>query len=300
MERLSAFLTDPANRTLMMELFLEYGRAYRSRSACIPPDRIPERAVSEMRSCSLVEKHAGGLRLTGTGKAVGYGVLELHEFRQRKGNPRHGGPDVPAPDAGLVKDKVFLDVGCGGGSYVDAAADSGALMAIGVDLQLPLLRLGRTLCNGREALFIQAKCESLPLESLSAHVVLLRGVLPYVENGRTLKELARVSARGGRLFLTTLGPGYFLRAARDALQRKHWPQLAYAALVSLNGLLQTFTGYRLPYYLKKFSASELLSAFNTPKSLCRTLKRNGFTVTQIRRSPARGIPRNIYVEAVRA
>ncbi len=102
-----------------------------------------------------------------------------------------------------------LDVGCGNGRHLRALIDSGR-RAVGVDFSRPLLRIGReTLSSSRPAArpaLVEADATSLPLADGSVDACLCIAVLHHLPTSedrlRTLREIRRVLARGGRLLVS--------------------------------------------------------------------------------------------------
>lgn len=106
--------------------------------------------------------------------------------------------------AQLSADDVVVDVGCGSGAAVRAAA---ALVpegrVLGVDPVSAMVRIARERTVGHEGAeriaFVEAPAEALPLDDASATVVLaVNSVHHWRDRTKGLSEVARALASGGR------------------------------------------------------------------------------------------------------
>jgi 2-polyprenyl-3-methyl-5-hydroxy-6-metoxy-1,4-benzoquinol methylase len=95
---------------------------------------------------------------------------------------------------GMVPPGRFLDVGCGSGTSVSAAADIG-WDAIGIDIDPVLIELGRN------AFHVDLRCGTLPDRSLASskfHFIRLRDVIEHLPNPyEVLGEVKRLLVPGG-------------------------------------------------------------------------------------------------------
>lgn len=101
----------------------------------------------------------------------------------------------------------LLDVGCGDGELICAAAARGALVA-GVDADPAMLAAARLRMAqaGLEAIVRAGRVEELPFPDASFDVVASVAVLCFVgDAGRAVREMARVLRPGGRLVIGELG-----------------------------------------------------------------------------------------------
>jgi SAM-dependent methyltransferase len=132
------------------------------------------------------------------------------------------GDDLPAyaaavAEAGLPRDGVVVDVGCGTGRALPALRQAvgprGTVIA--VDVTPEMLREAR--CHGRasHAALVLADARRLPLADASADAVFAAGLVSHLPDPDAgLLELARVTRRGGRLVL-------FHPSGRAALAARH-------------------------------------------------------------------------------
>lgn len=107
----------------------------------------------------------------------------------------------------------FLDVGCGPGQLLAAAAAEG-LEGIGIDVSLVWLLIARKLIRerGGTPVLAAAQAEALPLADGCLGVVVSLDVIEHVtDQARYLEEIDRVLEPGGRLALAT--PNRFSLAA---------------------------------------------------------------------------------------
>lgn len=150
----------------------------------------------------------------------------------------------PAADvSALVRQHVgvvdtVVDAGCGGGhELLPYLCDA---RGVGIDVDLPTLRLARDLLRDRHPagrlVLTCAAVEALPLRSCCADVVISRLVLHRVDNRRALAEMARVLRRGGGLVVTFHHPRYYLRKLRDGWRQRDLRPMVHATRIALTGL----------------------------------------------------------------
>jgi len=99
----------------------------------------------------------------------------------------------------------FLEIGCGTGEFLVAAADVFQTV-VGLDISLPRLILAKKQLEetGRQAIVISASAESLPFSHESFHLVVGSDVIEHVENPvQVMREAYRVLVSGGAIFLAT-------------------------------------------------------------------------------------------------
>jgi SAM-dependent methyltransferase len=103
--------------------------------------------------------------------------------------------------AGVGSGVRTIDVATGPGYVAAAAAERGADV-IGVDVSAAMVTLARTRHPGLD--FRQADAESLPFDDGTFDAVVANFLVPHLaHHDRTMVELVRVLAPGGRLALTT-------------------------------------------------------------------------------------------------
>jgi ubiquinone/menaquinone biosynthesis C-methylase UbiE len=109
--------------------------------------------------------------------------------------------------AGPLEGRRVLDVGCGDGTYLLAAAEAGA-EATGVDASREALEAarGRAKERGLQVTLERGDARSLPFADGTFDVVLAVTVLCFIEDAAlALREMHRVLRPGGRIVLGELG-----------------------------------------------------------------------------------------------
>jgi SAM-dependent methyltransferase len=128
--------------------------------------------------------------------------------------------------------EVAVDVGCGTGTLLEAIAPR-AGRTIGVDSSPRMLERARRRFDGREGVELRlGEAEHLPLRDGEAGLVVVSMTLHHLaEPAAGLAEIARTTARGGRLLLVELE-----RHDREDLRDAHgdrWLGFDRAALIDL-------------------------------------------------------------------
>jgi SAM-dependent methyltransferase len=155
-----------------------------------------------------------------------------------------------------------LDIGCGPGQWSAAAAEEGAFV-VGVDATLAV----RAVCAAARHGYglIRCRAEALPFRSGSFDLALLELVLPYVDEGGCLREVARILDRDGRVHGVCHGPGYYVVAAwREGLRLRRTALRRLAVL-----------GYTLVHRMAD-RRRQRFETFQTPVALTQALMRAGF------------------------
>ncbi len=185
-----------------------------------------------------------------------------------------------------------LDVGCGFGQVL-LTLSRGARGAclVGVDRDLGVLRFGarliREMGDHSVALnLLAADALQLPFKDGHFDLVICRDVLMSLPARPALKELARVVAPGGRLFIHDVGAGFYL----DDFVRGKWKGSLFALL---NGTL-------LALVSRQVCLRGLWNNYQTVVFLRRTLGREGLVVrTVVTGSRRWGLPLNVKILAIR-
>ena len=195
----------------------------------------------------------------------------------------------PVIDAG-----PFLDLGCGGGMLMAAAADlQPGLPVIGIDVSMTWLVVAQKYVRdrGAEPTLAAAMAEALPLGDASIPAIVSLDVIEHVDNPDAyLSEINRVLEPGGRLALSTpnrfsltaephvqvWGVGWLPQSMQAAWVRKRSGK-AYDGTVLMSSFLlarrlrrMTQLRFRIqvpripPAHIKRFSASKgrLAVAYN--------------------------------------
>jgi SAM-dependent methyltransferase len=159
---------------------------------------------------------------------------------------------VPGPDPGewidyLAHDFSFddfpagsrvLDVGFGGGFQIRGLAARGCA-AFGVEADPGLALRGRT----AGAAVCRAFAEALPFRDAVFDGLICKVVVPYTDEARAVREIARVLRTGGIARVSYHGLGYNLRYL---LTDANWKRRVYGARVIANTAVYALTGHRVP------------------------------------------------------
>jgi 2-polyprenyl-3-methyl-5-hydroxy-6-metoxy-1,4-benzoquinol methylase len=144
---------------------------------------------------------------------------------------------------GKIAGARVLDVGCGDGALVCAAASWGA-EATGVDPDPEMLAAARSRAarEGIRAAFMEGRVERLPFPDASFDVVFSVTVLCFTRDAASaVRELARVLRPGGRLVLGELGRWSLwaaLRRLRGWLGAGTWKAARFRSASELRSLAQ--------------------------------------------------------------
>jgi ubiquinone/menaquinone biosynthesis C-methylase UbiE len=174
-------------------------------------------------------------------------------------NPSH--PAHILPPSVPIGSRI-LDVGCGAGQTLIAAY--GEQLTFGIDIDLPALRLGRTLTNN--VAFVCSKAEALPFRPAQFDLATARVSLAYTDIRRSLAEIHRVLKPGGSLWMT-LHP---FAIPWEQMKTSGWKGKLFFAYVLLNSTLFYLTRRQFPWFGK-------YESFQTKSGIRRALQRCGFS-----------------------
>ncbi len=160
---------------------------------------------------------------------------------------------------------TVLDVGCGYGRELQRLADAGCT-PIGIDPFSECVEQCRSLGFTTH----QGYAEHLPFADNSLDGVISQVVLPYTNDARVLREIARVLKPGGRCIFSTHGLGYYWMIMRQAA---HWKRACYAIRSIVNTWYYRCTGFKLPRYLGD-------TIYQSPGQLKRIAHRCGLEVVE--------------------
>ena len=198
-----------------------------------------------------------------------------------------------------VKDKSvekILDLGCGAGQDILPFLEKTDAFCVGVDIAEELGQItgrffGETDFENKYA-FARAQGERLPFAENSFDVVLCRVALPYMQNRRTIAEVARVMRPGGVFLLKTHAPAFYLGMIGERAKTFSPKQLAYPLICLFAGVFHTLTGKQLEGGF--WRGKEI---FQTGKFIRRECARNnlrieGFLSDTNRKTPSYVITKN--------
>jgi ubiquinone/menaquinone biosynthesis C-methylase UbiE len=159
-----------------------------------------------------------------------------------------------------------LDVGCGTGNPPVRARLSQDDHTVGIDLSLQSLRTATR--NYPERHFLCGRAESLPFCGSSFERVVSSVAIPYTNIPSALKEIKRVLAPGGSLFLSVHHFRFTLGELYDAIPNPK--AVLFRLYVLANGLVFHFTGRTMSCGNGRFES------FQTMRGLKLALRRAGF------------------------
>jgi SAM-dependent methyltransferase len=170
-----------------------------------------------------------------------YVRAEFHKFLE---NPSRAHAYLNAVE-GMEVQQV-LDVGCGAGQELLPFATCLQAQAVGVDVIPEAGSIGEQLYKEiapeADIRFVQAPAEDLPFEDASFDVVICRIALPYTDNAKTLKEIARVLRPGGMFLLKIHHARFYLRQLSRSVAHGNLHSCLHAARVLTAGTLYAITG----------------------------------------------------------
>ena len=165
-----------------------------------------------------------------------------------------------------VRNKAFLDVGCGPGNFLVAVSADAPRLLVGVDLDEQFLSVAQMELKRRSVqhfVLMKATGTKLPFADNFFDIVTCFLVLPHVPDDKTaLMELARVLKKGGVLAISGHDNGFPLRYLK---RLKFKPLLVYFWT-----LVYGLTGRKL-----------IRNTLQNYKKICKDLAEIGFTVDQI-------------------
>jgi len=192
-----------------------------------------------------------------------YQLAELR-IAQDPSHPSHLLPPIGA------QDRRVLDLGCGAGQTFIALDPGPNRLAVGLDIDLEALRLGKSLRPG--LLLVHGSGEALPFRPGSFDLVTSRVAVPYMDLGRTLPELHRVLTPGGRLWCSLHPLRLTLGELTGNFSRGEWRGVVYRLLVLFNGFVLHLFG-RQPFPNRMSGCRE---TFQTVRGIRLALTRAGY------------------------
>lgn len=139
-----------------------------------------------------------------------------------------------------------LDVGCGAGHQLLPFAEKRGSFCVGIDIDEDVGSVGESLFRkaGLESksTFLRARGEELPFEKASFDVVICQVSIPYMDNRKTIAEIARVLRIGGKFFLKIHSPAFYVWMIKNRLPTLSVKQLMYPLICLTCGTLNLVTG----------------------------------------------------------
>jgi len=181
-----------------------------------------------------------------------------------------------------------LDIGCGAGQELRPFASDDGVLAIGVDPSPEVGVAGRELFAVDEpqayVRFVRAAAEHLPFATASFDVVICRLALPYTDNARALREMARMLRPAGALFLKFHHARYYVRKLWDGIADGEIKSAIHACRVLVAGAIYHAGGIQPR---GRLSGGE---TFQTMWMLERVLRENGLRIERLLADSAAATP----------
>ena len=193
---------------------------------------------------------------------IEYHLREL-EVALDPASPGHVLPDFRQDD------RSILDIGCGIGQSLIVSGDDPECLRVGIDVDMRSLAYGHR--HYSHVSYVLASAEALPFRSEAFDLVMSRVALPYTDLRASLSEIARVSAPGGRIWLSLHS---FKRVARHLLgsiRAGAWKDVLFRLYAISNGAAFHFFGLQF-----RFPWKSRCESFQTRSGFARTLRRLGF------------------------
>ncbi len=180
----------------------------------------------------------------------------------------------------LLKNKTInrvLDVGCGAGYDLLQFVEKTDAFGFGVDIAPEVGKAGKKFYSETgyqdKVSFICSKGEQIPFADESFDVVLCLVALPYMNNRKTLTEIARVLRPKGTLMLKIHAPQFYFQMIKDRLKEKSIKSLVYPIIALATGCFYWLTNKQLENNFLK--GKEM---FSTENLLRRELKNKGLEI----------------------
>lgn len=173
--------------------------------------------------------------------------------------------------------RAVLDVGCGAGQTLIASNLPDGVLACGVDPQVEALALGRTLTD--RVHFIASMGEALPFDPGTFDFVLSRVALPYTHIPTAVRELWRVLAPGGQVWLTLHPVSMATTALRHGVRALSARRTVFGLYVLTNALLLHLFGRQIAFPL----GHRRYESVQTDRGIRLALTAAGFTEVRVTR-----------------
>jgi len=176
-------------------------------------------------------------------------------------------------DFGLIGYNRVLEVGFGNGQWLIAFSKT-TKEVIGVEPQTLGVEITKEKLqeyNVQNVSILQSFAENLPFQNEIFDVVFCYGVFMYTDNEKAMSEFSRVVKKGGKVFISVDGAGYFIKHIIDGIKFKDKKLFNFGQ----NAILQTIL---FKYILKRNKAFTSFFTFNELKKL---YQKYGFYILDI-------------------
>ncbi len=170
-----------------------------------------------------------------------------------------------------------LDVGCGAGQELFPFLEKTTAFCVGIDIAPEIGKITNAIFSRKDfsnrAKFARAKGEDLPFADESFDVVLCRVALPYMNNKRTIAEVARILKPHGVFLLKTHAPPFYSAMLKDRIKTLNPKQIAYPLICVAGSFYHSLSGKQLE---KGFWAGKEI--FQTRSFLEKEFAKNGLEI----------------------
>ena len=172
---------------------------------------------------------------------------------------------------------TVLDLGCGPGQELLPFLEKTGAHCVGVDIAEEIGAVAGEFVgrfgHGSRVSFVRSRGESLAFADASFDLVLCRVALPYMDNGRTIAEVARILKPNGVFLLKTHGWRFLASMLLERLKTGSPRMIAYPLICLAASFWHVMTGRQL---VRGFWSGKEI--FQTKGTLEREFVRNGLEI----------------------
>lgn len=148
-----------------------------------------------------------------------------------------------------IEIKRVLDIGCGAGQDILLFLERTKAFCVGIDVGDSLGDVTKVVFelneNRRKVGFARADGAALPFADASFDIVLCQVALPYMNNRRTIAEVARVLRPEGVFLLKIHAPAFYFGMLPERIKTLNPKQIAYPLICLTAGFWHSLTGKQL-------------------------------------------------------
>lgn len=151
-----------------------------------------------------------------------------------------------------VKDskiETVLDLGCGAGQELFSFLENTNAFCVGIDKGAELGKITNEIFSAKSfsdrAKFVRSSGEKIPFADESFDVILCSVALPYMNNRKTIAEVARVLKKDGSFVLKIHSPAFYLSMIGRRLKTLSPKMVAYPLICLTAGVYHHLTSKQL-------------------------------------------------------